>query len=279
MFVHNSAYLRFRALQVWWPESLEAVRPLLEQAPVVMLWQCPEALAPEFRRWAFFARQFHTPLIDLTRSETELQQKLEPKSCRYEIRKAQKLECRISLNEETDDARLLLNDSIRRLRYRSELSPNQWKGLLADHDIFLCRWQGTPVVVHEVLRDFPGRARLILSGSEDRGQERFRGVLGPVNRLLHWHEILHYQAAGYRRYDFGGCELDKDSPEYPITQFKLSFGAEIVTERMIYLAKDPALRLFLRGLSTTRNVLRKVPWPETWLQAVRTNLKLGSFFR
>jgi hypothetical protein len=279
MFVHHSRYLKFKALQAWWPQSATAVQPLLQQAPVVMLWQCPEKLVPAFRRWTFFTRPFHTPLIDLTRSEAELQQRLEPKSCRYEIRKAQKLDCTILLNEELDSARKLLNASIRRLQYRNELGEQQWRELHADHDVFLIKWQGAAVVVHVLLRHPPARTRLVLSGSEDRAQERFRGMVGPANRLLHWHEFLHYKAAGYQTYDFGGCELDPRATEYPITPFKLSFGAEVTSEPMLYMAGNPSLRLMLRGLAATRSTLRRAPWPEAWLKAVRSHPRLGAWTR
>ena len=62
------------------------------RCPSVILWQCPEALLPELRPWVFDQRRFHTPLIDLARTEEQLWQALEPKSCRYEIRKAQKMD-------------------------------------------------------------------------------------------------------------------------------------------------------------------------------------------
>lgn len=280
MFVHSSQYLQWPALQVWWPERVAAIEPLLTQTPVVMLWQCPEALVEEFQPWLFRRRGFQTPLVELGHSEEELWQNLEPKSCRYEVRKAQKWDCVITLNEETDVGRLLLNDSIRRLQYRTELSVTQWQELRADHDIFICRWQGTPVAVHVLLRDFPGRARLLLSGSEDRTQEQFRAAVGPANRLLHWHELQHYRKQGFRFYDFGGCSFaDKSSPEYAISQFKMSFGGTVVTEPMLYLAGNPALRLALQGLAGTREALQEIPWPESWLQRLRQMPKLGRWFR
>jgi hypothetical protein len=279
MFVHKSKYLKFEALQAWYPPSVKDVDPLLDQAPVVMLWQCPEALAQEFRPWIFRSKPFHTPLIDLTCTEEDLWQKLEAKSCRYEIRKAQKMDCVISVNEDQEAARILINDSIRRGKYRDELSETAWQALLPDHDIFMCRWQGSPVVVHVLLRDFPGRARLLLSGTEDRSHERFRGILGPANRLLHWQELLAYKAKGFSFYDFGGCVLDKEASEYSITQFKLSFGAEIKTEPHLYLAKAPSLRAFLKLGAFVRSTLRKLPWPEAWIRTLKTKPQLGDLFR
>lgn len=271
MFVHKSKYLKFEALQAWWPETVAEVLPLLEQVPVVILWQCPEALAGAFNRWEFRRRSFYTPVIDLTRSEEDLWQGLEAKSCRYEVRKGQKLDCAIVRNEECEAARLLLNQSIGRLRYRPEIGPDEWKDLLPGHDVFLCKWQGIPVVIHLMFRAPPLRARLLLSGSVDRHDERFHAILGPCNRLLHWHELQYYKAQGYRVYDFGGCHIEKDSPQYPLTQFKVSFGAKVAAEPHLYLAGNPALRAMLRGIGATQGAVRKIPWPKAWLKAIRTN--------
>jgi hypothetical protein len=279
MFVFATNYFKFKAMFCWWPQSLDQVRGLMDQAPVVLLRQCPETLARELSGWVFKSRPFHTPLLDLKRTEEEIWQKLDPKSCRYEIRKGQKLDCAISVNEATDVARTLLNESIRRLRYREEITPERWQSELHAHDVFLCRWEGVPVAAHVMFRDPPNRARLFFSGTADRNEERFRPVVGPCNRLLHWHELRHYHAAGYHYYDFGGCELDKAAVDYPITQFKLSFGGEIVSEPMLFLAKHPTVRALFSSLSAGQRAVRRVPWPKSLLQMVRTRPKLADLFR
>jgi hypothetical protein len=267
MFTQNTRYLRFEAILVWYPGNGSDVIPHLERAPVVILWQCPESLEQELRPWVFRARPFQTPLIDLARTEEELWQQMD-QLCRRQIRKAQKLDCVISCNEDIETARALMNDSIRRLRYRAELGEADWRALLPRHDILLCKRQGSPLAVHVVLRDHPGRARLMMSGSVDRDDERFRNTVGPANRLLHWHELQHYKAAGFRAYDFGGIEFNQNLAE-PIPQFKLSFGGVVVAEPMLYLAKNPVLRAALRGIGTARDAARKLPWPEAWLKALR----------
>ena len=273
---------RFAAKKVWWPPSVDAVRPFMDEVPVVMLWQCPESLVKEFRPWVFRTRPFYTPLIDLSRSEEELLQKLEPKSCRYEVRKAQKMDCVITLNEDIEAGRLLMNRSIQQLLYRSPIGEDEWQALLKDHDIFVCKWQAAPVAVHVLLRDFPGRARLLLSATEDRSNERFRAIVGPANRLLHWHEIQSYKRREFKTYDLGGCDDPsgpKSSPTYSISQFKLSFGAEVVSEPMLYLTRKPVLRMFLKSMAAARNGLKRIPWPQSWLKALRSRPKLGRWFR
>jgi hypothetical protein len=279
MFVFRSTYFKADTIFGWWPQSVQEVMPLLDQASVVVLRQCPEPLARELDPWVFKARPFHTPLIDLTLSEDHLWQKLEPKSCRYEIRRAQKMDCTISLNEETETARLLINESIRRLRYREEITQERWRAELHLHDIFLCWWQAVPVATHVMLRDPPARAKLLFSATADRSLARFRPMVGPCNRLLHWYEVQHYKAKGFRYYDFGGCTLDKGAPDYSITQFKLSFGGEVVAEPTLFLAKRPTARVIFGLVAAGQAFLRRLPWPKALVQAVRTRPRLYSIFR
>jgi hypothetical protein len=279
MFVHKGKCFGKEAIVAWWPQSVQDITPFLDQAPVVIVWQCPASLVRELDPWVFRCKPFQTPLIDLARPEEELWQGLEAKSCRYEVRKAQKMGCVVSRNEESDAARLIINDSIRRLRYRPEIGEAQWRDLLPVDDIFLCRWQGLPIAAHVVQRDHPGRAKLLLSGGADRSDDRLRGAVGPGNRILHWRELQYYKAEGYHFYDFGGCDVNKESPHYRNTQFKLSFGGEVVEEPMVYLAKNPALRAILRARGTAQGALRKVPWPEAWLKTLRSRPRLVSLFR
>lgn len=279
VFRDQGARFKSRGIRAWWPQSLREVIPLLEEAPVVMLRQCPAAMVPDLRRWVFQRRSFQTPLIDLRRNEEELWKGLDAKSCRYEVRKAQKMGCVISRNEDCEAARLLINDSIRRLRYRAELDGEEWQALLPGHDIFLCRWHERPLVAHVLLRDHPGRIRLLLSGGVDRGDERFRSAVGPANRFLHWRELEYDKGEGFHLYDFGGCDLDQQSPHYRNSQFKLSFGGKVVDEPTVYLAKNPALRCFYRGMGAIRVGLRLIPWPQACMKVFRTRPKLLPWLR
>jgi hypothetical protein len=279
MRVLSFKHLWFKALQVCWPDSAAAVYPLLDQAPIIILWQCPKKMVAELQPYAFRTRPFWTPLLDLSVSEDELWRQLDAKSCRYEIRKARKMETTILHNEEMESARLLINESIRRLRYRTELSPAEWQALFPPHEVFICKWEGEPVAAHVILPDHPGRARLLLSGTVDRHDPRYHNVAGPLNRLLHWVEFQHYKANGFRYYDFGGCDLDKSSPTYPVTEFKLSFGGQPVEEPMVFLAKNPLLRVALWMIHELRSNLRKAPWATSLVRTIKKHPKLAWLFR
>jgi len=90
---------------------------------------------------------------------------------------------------------------------------------------------------------------------------------------------MDYKAKGVLIYDFGGFNPDKDSSEYSIGQFKLSFGAQVVSEPILYLARNPVVRLRLRIFSVLRNLLKGLPWPENLRRVVRTHPQLTRLFR
>ena len=63
------------------------------------------------------------------------------------------------------------------------------------------------------------RVRLVFSASARFDEGGLAERVGPVNRWLHWREMLHYRDAGFATYDFGG-----GSSSSSIGRFKLSFG-------------------------------------------------------
>lgn len=279
MLQYRTKYHRLDTIVAWWPTSEEQIEQLLREAPVVILWQCPLSLAGKITPFLCSEQAFQTPLLDLSSTEEDLWKGFEIKSCRYEIKKGQKTEHEILQNEELGTAMDLMNESIRRMRYRGPLKQNEWDALSKDHDIFLCKHAGQPVAVHVILKDTPVRAKLMLSATADRSDETLRGVIGPLNRLLHWHEIVHYKTLGFRKYDFGGCNLDKGSPDYPIARFKLSFGATVVSEPILYLSACSGIRLRLKTFSKVRSTIKSIPWPESWIKVVRSTPRLAALFR
>lgn len=272
-------YHGFSALLIWWPDNLQNITAALNEKAVLILWQCPLPLASDVSRYLCWARPFQTPLINLTISEEELWQRLDPKSCRYEIRKAQKTSYQITCNEDIEAARVLINESIRRLRYREEIQIPEWTGLLEHHDIYLGKHAGVAIAAHVIMKDHSKRAKLTLSGTADRNDQALRHLIGPLNRLLHWTEISDYKKKGFSIYDFGGINLDKESIDYSIGQFKLSFGAEVVSEPILYLARSPLIRIFLGQFSMVRNTLKAIPWPDSFRTFVRTHSRISNLFR
>jgi lipid II:glycine glycyltransferase (peptidoglycan interpeptide bridge formation enzyme) len=98
-----------------------------------------------------------------------------------------------------------------------------------------------------LLKDDMDRVRLLWSATRDRSSTEVKKIIGTINRYMHWREILYYKNIGVRIYDFGGVNLDKKSPTYTITQFKLSFGGDIIEEYDILLMRNKILKVLFKS--------------------------------
>ncbi|GEM_PF-3015302 len=209
---------------------------------------------------------FPTSCIDLSKPIEELYRAMDPKSCRYEIRKAEK--CRdqieIGMNDERSRADFfrIYNRFAAVKRHARPLTHSQLEALREHCDIFVAYLGGEPVCVHSLLRDEGlRRVRLHLSGSARLDNPEVARSSGFLNRYLHWHEIQLYKSRGMRIYDFGG--LGRSDEVRSITRFKQSFGGAEVQEHS-YTFAGPAGRLRLKAGAFLRSSL-----PRTSLGAGR----------
>jgi hypothetical protein len=234
-------------MQIWFPrnQSIPDIEEALRKFIIVSLMQADEPTMEKFSHYAFRIRPFHTSIVDLSLDEATLWSKLDKKSTRYEIKKAEKMGVEISVNVELDNAYQLINQFIMTRRYRRPILPKEWKSILEYADVWCGLYNGNVYVVHVLLKDGTNRVRLLMSATRERSSE-VKAIVSPLNRAMHWKEILHYKKSGIRLYDFGGIELDRKSPVYTVTQFKLSFGGDIITEYIMHLTSRDALRLLFR---------------------------------
>jgi hypothetical protein len=142
-----------------------------------------------------------------------------------------------------------LHDAFARAKRKVPLLKRQrFNEYLRHADVFVLYFDGQPTCGRLVLRDVESGTALMLCS----GTKRLEGgtdtiTIGLLNRYLHWHEMKVYQAAGMRTYDFGGAASAQPS----LTQFKRSFGAQLITyhyglyartERMVWALASRALR-------------------------------------
>jgi len=162
------------------------------------------------------------------------------KNTRYEVRQAEKLGARVRIGrgpELTQEFLALYRDLARSkpgLLAITQSTLDRYEGYV---DTFMAYLDERPVCGHILLRDAQiGRARLLYSASrrfDDRETARLSGTL---NRFLHWHELRAYREEGFKTYDLGGIQEDKTNG---ITQFKMSFGGQIVQEHIYLCAGIP----------------------------------------
>jgi hypothetical protein len=180
-----------------------------------------------------------TVCIDLT-GTLETISKGVAKNTRYEVRQAEKLGARVRISrgaELTRDFLALYKDLARSKPGLLEINRGALDRYLGHADTFIAYLDERVVCGHVVLRDTDiGRARLLYSASrrfDDRETARLSGTL---NRFLHWHEICAYRKEGFKTYDLGGIQEDETNG---ITQFKMSFGGQIVQEHTYLCAGIP----------------------------------------
>ena len=136
--------------------------------------------------------------------------------------------------------------------YTKPISARRYERYLQIGDVMVAYLDGVPVAGHLLVADpEASRVRLVFSASArfDEGGPAER--VGPVNRWLHWREMLHYRDAGYATYDFGG-----GSTSSSIGRFKLSFGG-VIEEGHVVTVEGSLVRGPVRGVEALQLFARR----------------------
>ncbi|HJU10094.1 MAG TPA: hypothetical protein VJ728_04415 [Candidatus Binataceae bacterium] len=146
-------------------------------------------------------------------------------SCRYKIRRAEKMRDRFEIAMNTDVARddflPFYNDFARKKGNLPQLRCRRFNELAPHADIFMLYFEGRPTCGRMVLRDQESRTVLMLYSATTRLNEDADTITtGLLNRYLYWHEMKTYHVLGMKKYDFAGAGDNHPS----LAQFKLSFG-------------------------------------------------------
>lgn len=187
-----------------------------------------------------------TNMIDLTRPEEELWKEMDPKSCRYEIRKIKKLV------DGGESVRIQNDTPVEEfIRIANRFLPKRWKerSLLQSQDLLKYMEQGCGdlITIYYKNKLIGGnfyvkdnhRVRLLHSFNDRLSDKSMQKLSGPLMRYLHWQVMMHtYKPQGIRWYDMGGVSLDKNAPTYGIAKFKLSFGGTMTEDRFYVLARN-----------------------------------------
>jgi hypothetical protein len=213
---------------------------------------CPEEVVSDVIPPVFHIQRM-TTFVDLSRGQDAICAGMHT-NCRYKVRRAAKLQSCFEIIMNTEQARAdfltLYNSFAQRKGRLRKLVPARFNEYMPHTDVFMLYFRGRPTCGRLVLRDEQSGTALMLYSATSRLEEDAEtATIGLLNRYLHWHEMTSYQAAGMKRYDFGG--VDNSYPS--VNRFKLSFGGD--TRTFNYCAYAGSARIFWR-MAHSLNQLR-----------------------
>jgi hypothetical protein len=174
-----------------------------------------------------------TLLVDLRRSRDAIFDGFQ-KDTRYEIRRAETkdgVRCDLLEGPALTDADLATFASAFQAftdrKGITPLNPRRVGALRRDGSLCLsvARGPGGEPLAWHLYLTAQGRARLLHSLSAKAAEDpKLRSLAGRANRLLHWADMVAFQAMGLDTYDFGGFYLgDSDPEKLRINRFKAEF--------------------------------------------------------
>lgn len=161
------------------------------------------------------------------------------KSCRYEIRRAEKMLNRVEIEINSAKANrdfLTVYNDFAKSKGLPGVSSLRLQEYSAHGETLVLYLEGEPLCGHLLLCDAEmGIVRLLYSGSRRLETPSDAAACGALNRYLHWHEMQRYHALGFSHFDFGGIRDVEDN----FSRFKLSFGGTVVTEHYYLFGGTP----------------------------------------
>jgi hypothetical protein len=207
----------------------------------------------------------HTVWINLSAGPDAVLHGMKTKSCRREIRRAEKMLGRVAIEIDSEKANrdfLTVYNDFNRAKGLPELHARWVQENSAHCETFVLYLDGEALCSHLVLRDpETSIVRPLYSGSRRLESPEYAAACGSLNRYLHWHEMQRYYAQGFMYFDFGGVSHLGES----IARFKLSFGGTVLPQHFYLLS---GLQWVARlGKLVYKHVLRRRtfnPEDENW---------------
>jgi Acetyltransferase (GNAT) domain len=224
--------LRYR--KFWFPTQAQAmeISKSLRPNDVVRFF----AVSPAPDALLNVVEQYRIPTvwIHLAAGPAAVLHGMKRRSCRKEIRRAEKMLGRVVIergSEKSDRDFLAVYNEFTQAKGLPRLRARWVEENSAHCETFVLYLDGSALCSHLVLRDPETKiVRPLYSGSRRLESPEQASACGALNRYLHWHEMQRYYEEGYANYDFGG--LGEES----IARFKLSFGGSILRQHFYLLS-------------------------------------------
>jgi Acetyltransferase (GNAT) domain len=224
--------LRYR--KFWFPSRAQAMEISASLRPndVVRFF----AVSPALDTLPQLVEQYkvRTVCINLAAGPTAVLNGMKKRSCRKEIRRAEKMLGRVAIEIGSEKANrdfLAVYNDFTQAKGLPGLSA-RWIQENATHcETFVLYLDGNPLCSHLLLLDPEASiVRPLYSGSRRLESPELAEACGTLNRYLHWQEMQRYHTQGFTTFDFGGLGAES------IARFKLSFGGAVLTQHFYLLS-------------------------------------------
>lgn len=185
------------------------------------------------------AKEFHTQIIDLNKSEEELFRDIHEHD-RNKINKGIKKKCftvKINDSPSFEDIKAFQNffKVFAEKRGIKDCNIGRINSLIENNALAIGSVQDYDgkILCYHVYAVDEERARLLYSTSKYifDNDTQYRNHIGIANRYLHWCEIKYFKSKGISAYDLGGISQDKNDVHLiNINRFKKGFGGKEIVE-------------------------------------------------
>jgi hypothetical protein len=225
--------LRYRKFWFPSPEQAMEIGSLLRPDDVVRFFAVSPALGIPPHLVEHYG--LRTVRINLSAGPDDILNGMKRKSCRNELRRAEKMLGRVAIEAGSEKANrdfLAVYNDFTRAKGLPGLNARWIQDNSAHSETFTLYLDGEALCAHLLLRDpETSTVRLLYSGSRRLESPELAASCGALNRYLHWQEMQHYYAQEFKTFDFGGL----GQPE-SIARFKLSFGGTVLTQHFYLLS-------------------------------------------
>ena len=194
-----------------------------------------------------------TSVIDLTENLDTIWQKMDNKSVRYNIRKAEKENIEIRVNECYDEFFQMYKSFIKKKGFSSLYDVfgagyTKLETMKRYGTLFVAEYNGEIICGNLLLEDNDNIKSWIKASKHLDLDKAMASIACNVDRLIDWNVIKYAKEKGIKEFDLGGLwseeELKKDEKKKGINNYKLKMSGKIVTlysyekiySKMFYLA-------------------------------------------
>jgi len=225
--------LRYR--KVWFPSRAQAMEISKSLRPHDVVRFFAVARGPDTLSHLVEHYRMRNIWINLSSGPEAVLNGMKRKSCRYEIRRAEKMLSRVAIEIGSEKANrdfLAVYNEFTKAKGLPGLRTGWIQDNAAHCETLVLYLDGEPLCSHLLLLDpETSIVRLLYSGSRRLESPEQAAACGSLNRYLHWQEMQRYYTQGFTTYDFGGL----GRPE-SIARFKLSFGGTVRIEHFYLLS-------------------------------------------